>query len=343
MVRVHAAYASKKEGEPAQEVIGSGFFISRQGLILTNSSIVNEPDRVWVEHRGIEFAAELVGLDRPTNLALLRLDTVPERFSFFHLADSAELPAIGQMIVRLSMPLRFDPSPRMGLVAGFESEFGGQLFPCKYVRVTMGAGPGEGGAAYLDLSGRLIGIQVGTLPEVDSSYVLPARAALRIRDDLLFSGEVSFGWMGFQVREVTSVADGRRLTLESVDTASPAEAAGLLPGDILLRIGDYSIRDIDELRNAMFYSRVGQFVEVAVRRDGKPQTITVKLAKRPADEPLQVVRPVPGRADAIPPTREDAVGDADTEPAKNPLLPEESLLPPEEAPRRNVPIQGPGD
>ena len=145
MVRVHAAYAPKEEGDPAQEVIGSGFFISSKGLVLTNASIVNNPDRVWVEHRGVDYAAEIVGDDRPSNVALLSLDTLPEKFGFFHLADSAELPAVGQMVVRLSMPLRFGPSPRMGMVAGFETEFGGQMFPCKYIRVTLGAGPGEGG------------------------------------------------------------------------------------------------------------------------------------------------------------------------------------------------------
>jgi serine protease Do len=335
MVRVHAAFAPKEEGNPAQEIIGSGFFISRQGLVLTIASIVNQPDRVWVEHRGVEYAAELVGLDRASNLALLRLDTQPEQFGFFHLADSADLPNVGQMVVRLSLPLNFDPSPRMGMVAGFESAYGGQLFPCKYMRVAMGAGPGEGGAAYLDLAGRLVGIHVFTLPEIDSSYVLPARAALRIRDDLLFSGEVSFGWMGFQVREATSVADGRRLLLDTVDRESPAEAAGLLSGDVLLKIGDYGVREIDDLRNAMFYSRVGQFVEVEVRREGVVRTFTVKLAKRPANEPLQVVRPVPRSPQSIPPVREEN-GEA---PTPSPLLPSPPLVP-EEEPRRDVPVQG---
>lgn len=339
MVRVHAVHAPKEPGDRAQEVIGSGFFISRQGLVLTNATIANEPDRVWVEHEGVDYAGELVGIDGPTNLALLRLDTVPEHFGFFHLGDSAELPAVGQMVVRLSMPLYFGPSPRLGLVAGHESELGVRLFPCKYIRVTIGAGPGEGGAAYLDLSGRLIGIQVATLAEIDDySYVLPARAALRIRDDLLFSGEVSFGWMGFKVREQTSVADGRRLVLESVDAESPAEAAGLLAGDVLLTIGDYGVRDIDDLRNAMFYTRVGQFVEVGVRRDGETRSFTVRLAKRPDDEPLQVVKTVPRRTEAIPPVREGEDAD-DASPAPESLMPVDSLVPPDE-PVRDVPVEG---
>lgn len=334
MVRVNAAYEGEESaGKKTQVIIGSGFFISNHGLILTNASIVNAADRVWVEHQGVAYAAELVGSDRPSNLALLRLDTLPERFGFFHLVDSPEMPETGQIVIRLSMPLRFDPSPRMGLVAGYESDFGGQLFPCQYIRVTVSAGPGEGGAAYVDLSGRLLGIQVGTLPEVDSSYVLPARAALRIRDDLLFSGEVNFGWMGFKVREEASIAGGRRLLLEVVDEDTPAEAAGLLPGDILLQIGDYAVQDIDDLRNAMFYTRVGQFVEVRVLRDDREREFSVRLAKRPDDEPLQVIRPVQRAGGPILP-----VNEASEEARESPLVPRQSMLETEEN-RSGVPLR----
>lgn len=335
IVRVTGAREGDDAQKSAQAVIGTGFFISRQGHALTNASIVGNADRIWVEHRGVEYAAELVGHDLASNIALLRLRNLPADFSFLHLGDSAELPRIGQTVLRLSMPLRFDASPRLGIVAGAESSFGGRLFPCKYIRVAMDAGPGEGGSAYLDLSGRLIGVQVGALPEVDSSYVLPARAAQRIRDDLLFSGEVTFGWMGFEVQDASSIASGRRLGLANVDSGSPAREAGLLEGDILLRIGGYEVRDIDDLRNAMFYTRVGQFVEVEVRRDGEIESFSVRLAKRPDDEPLQYLRPLGRNTGPIAPTSEDAGAEREA----SPLLPRPSLLP-EGSTRRDVPVNG---
>ena len=231
--------------------------------------------------------------------------------------------------------MRLGPTPRLTMVGGIESSVGNQLFPCNYIRVTHAAGPGEGGAAYLDLTGRLVGIQVGTLNEIDSSYVLPARAAMRVRDDLFSTGAVEFGWMGFEVRNVSSIALGQHLALAIVEPDTPAYEAGLMPDDILLQIGDYSVSSIDELRNAMFYTRVGQFVEVEVLRDNEPVALTVKLAKRPSNEPLQVLRPV-----AIPtvanPRREDALTD---EPS--PLLPKKSLLPEEEI-RDDVSLESPG-
>ncbi|MGC9450552.1 MAG: S1C family serine protease [Oceanipulchritudo sp.] len=293
LVRVKAIYPPREAEEIPQVVIGSGFFISREGLILTNASIVSDPLRVWVEHDDIAYSAEILGLDARSNVAFLRTHTLPGDFSFLHLVDSAELPVIGSFLLRLSMPLEFDPSPHFGIVAGFESRFGERFFPCTYIRTNVPAGPGDGGSAYLDLTGRLIGIQVGSLPDVGSSYILPARAALRIRDDILFSGRVTYGWIGFEVETETSIENGRRLTLSQVFAETPAEEAGLMEGDVLLQIGDYPIRVLDDLRNAIFYTRVGQYVDVRVLREGEMRRFNIKVAARPENEPMEVVETVP--------------------------------------------------
>lgn len=294
MVRVKAVYPPEEDGEDdvPQVVIGSGFFISREGLIITNASIVFDPLRVWVEHEEIAYSAEVIGMDSRTNIAFLRTHRLPQDFSYFHLADRADLPPVGSFIMRLSMPLEFEASPNFGMVSGFESRFGERFFPCTYVRTTVPAGPGDGGSAYVDLTGRLLGIQVGSLPDVGSSYILPARAALRIRDDLLFSGEVTYGWIGFEVDQVSGVEFGRKLVLSEVFDDSPAASVGLLEGDALKQIGDYPIHSLDALRNAMFYTRVGQYVDVRVERDGEERRFSVQVEARPEDEPMQVYEPV---------------------------------------------------
>ena len=126
----------------------------------------------------------------------LRLNTLPREFRFLHLVDSADLPPVGTLVVRLSMPLEFDPTPELGMVTGHESRFGGRLFPCIYIRTSIPGSPGDGGSAYLDLNGRLIGLNVVSIPEIGATYVIPARAALRIREDLLAEGSVVRGWGG---------------------------------------------------------------------------------------------------------------------------------------------------
>lgn len=289
LVRVKAVYEGDEKDETPQMVVGSGFFISREGLILTNASIAYDPVRLWIEHRDIAYSADLIGADRATNLALLRVNTLPKSFRFLHLADSADIPQIGNFVIRISMPLEFSPTPEWGLISGHESRFGDRSFPTLYIRTSIPAGPGDGGSAYLDLNGRLVGIQVGSLPDIGSSYILPSRAALRIRDDLLFNQEVNYGWIGFEVREEISIAEGKRVVLTEVFEGSPAEQTGLLAGDVIKRIGDYSVTTLDELRNAMFYTRVGQYSEVYIERDGESMRFNIRVAQRPANEPLEVI------------------------------------------------------
>ncbi len=303
LVRVKSIYPPKENEEVPQVVIGTGFFISREGLIITNASIVLQPLRVWIEHDDIAYSAEVLGYDERSNVAFLRTHSLPDHFSFFHLVDSPELPRIGNFVLRFSMPLEFNASPSLGLVSGYESRFGELFFPCTYIRTSVPAGPGDGGSAFMDLNGRLLGIQVGSLPDVNSSYILPARAAMRIREDVLFSGKVTYGWIGFEVEVQSSIDAGRQLLLSQVFGGSPAESAGLMEGDILRQIGDYQITVLDDLRNAMFYTRVGQYVDVVVERGANVRRFSVKITARPENEPMEVVEPT-GLEPAIEPIKE---------------------------------------
>ena len=310
MVRVKAVYEANAEEDSPQVFIGSGFFISREGYIITNTNIVKNPIRedlpirVWVEHESIAYAADVMGVDASTNLAILRLQSLPSTFQFLSLMDQSELPPVGSVVVRLSMPLEFDPTPDIGLVTGHESRFSGRLFPCKYIRTSIPGTPGDGGSAYLDLNGRLLGINVVSVPEVGATYLVPTRAAVRVREDLLSAGEVTRGWIGFEIREETSVRDGSRVVLASI-TDSPARQAGLLPGDVLHRIGEDPIQRRDDWRKAMFDTRVGQDTQVELFRDGELKEFSVRIAPRPDDEPLEVVRSVPREDVVVPIFRED--------------------------------------
>lgn len=294
IVRVKAAYDSNAPTDTAQVIIGTGFFISREGHVLTNASVVLNPDRVWVVHEGVDYAAETIGVDPGTNMALLKLVTLPKRFNFLPLTDEPELPEAGTFLLRIGAPLELSPSPSFGMVSGVESRFGQHFFPCAHIRTTIPAGPGDGGAPYLDMNGRLVGIQVGSLTDINSTYLIPARAALRIRDDLLFSGKVTYGWIGFEVMEESSSATGAtKIILRLVMPDTPAEQAGIMPGDELLSVGGYQIRRVEDLRNAMFYARVGEYIGIRVRRDGEEQELTVRLASRPALEAQKQQEPPP--------------------------------------------------
>jgi S1-C subfamily serine protease len=300
IVRVKAAYESNSPTEVSQIVVGTGFFISREGHILTNASTVLNPDRIWVVFNGVEYAARMIGYDKATNLALLKVVTLPKDFTFIPIGDNPVLPAPGTMLLRIGCPLELAPSPTFGMVSGVESRFGQHIFPCGLIRTNIPANPGDGGSPVIDLNGRLVGIQVGSLSEIGSTYILPARAALRVRDDLLFAGKVQDGWVGFDVLVDTSVAEGTRVMIRNAISGTPAEQAGMRANDQIVQVGVYPVRDLDDLRNALFYTRVGEYVPIRILRDGKTMEFNVKIAPRPADnnadasliQPSSVPKPV---------------------------------------------------
>ncbi|MBN1404369.1 MAG: trypsin-like peptidase domain-containing protein [Opitutales bacterium] len=294
VVKVKAAYQPRNPTELPQVIIGTGFFISREGHVLTNASAVMNNDRVWIVYGGVDYSAKMVGVDRSTNLALLKIITPPQDFPFIQISDDPTLPAPGTMLLRIACPMDLSPSPALGMISGQESRFGQHVFPCILLRTNIPAGPGESGGAYLDLNGRLVGIQVGSLTEINSSYILPARAVMRVRDDLLFYGQVASGWIGFDVTLDTSVAEGARVVINNVIEGTPAQQAGIQIGDQIMQVGIYAVKDLDDLRNALFYTRVGEYIPVKLSRKGQALELTVRIAERPpeADE-TEAMLPVP--------------------------------------------------
>ena len=286
VVRVMAAVEEKDEtGEThVARRVGTGFFISRDGHVVTNANITHQAIRTWVEHDGVEYAADLIGLDLDTNFALLKLMSLPPSFTHLSLTGNPSLPPVGSFVIAMGCPLEFSPSPTLGSVTGHESSFSQRVFPVSYARINIPAHPGEGGSPVIDLSGRLVGMMVASLPEVNSSYVLPAKAMLRVRDDLLFSGKVEYGWVGFELEERRDRHLGRHIVVDQVFEGTPAEKAGILPGDRLVRMGDTPVSRADDVRNANFHHRVGDYMAIRVMREGEPHDFSVRLVSRPDPE-----------------------------------------------------------
>jgi serine protease Do len=260
--------------------VGTGFFISRHGHILTNASVAMNAIRVWVELNGVQYAADHIGSDPETNVSLLKLMVLPEAFPYFPVSAHHEKPAPGSLVLAITCALEFEPSPSLGMITGHESSFSQRMFPVPYLRVNIPAHPGEGGSPVVDLNGRLVGMMVASLPEVGSSYLLPARALVSVRDDLLYSGKVTYGWIGADLKERISRQEGRQVFVEKVLSGGAGADSGLRVGDRLIRMDEVSIRRVDDVRTASFFQRVGNFVEVEVERDGKIISLPVKMVER---------------------------------------------------------------
>lgn len=281
VVRIKAAYENGEEEGRLSLRVGTGFFVSADGLLLANASVTEGARRVWVEQSDTALEAELVGSDAETNIALLRvLEEGAGPFSFVPV-DEQPYPAVGALLVSIGCALEFDPAPRLGMVSGVDSNFGQRVFPTAYIRTTVPANPGEGGSPVLDLNGRFLGMIVASLPEVSASYVIPASAIGRVRDDLLLGGGVRYGWIGLEVESrPRRIGDPAPLVVTEIAEGGPADEAGLRAGDRIAAMDGESLGGINAMRQRFFLVRVGQFINMSVERGEERIEVSLRVAGR---------------------------------------------------------------
>lgn len=288
VVRVKAAYAGG-EVDGKQQVtlrVGTGFFISKEGHVLVSASRAAGASRVWVEHEGQPYATEAVGHDRLTNISVLRVLEPPEEFSIINLDPAEPLPKVGSIAVAITCPLDFGPTPVMGLFTGVEKNLGTKVFPTSYIRTSIPVDGGQGGCPILDLNGRFIGMSVASIAELNGSFSIPVDALVRVRDDLLFSGHIIHGWMGFEVTTKLLDDDSDGVYLSKVIEEAPAAEAGLLAGDRLVSIAGRQINDVFDVPGAIFFTRANQFTPVEVARGDEQLSFSVKTLPRPEKNPI---------------------------------------------------------
>lgn len=278
VVRVKGIY----EGAERTSVqFGTGFFISDKGHVLTTASNIKGASRVLVEFRQMSYSAEVVGYDVDTNFALLEVSTLPEGVTSVALSSSPVESGPCTMNLLMAFPRYCPVSPTFGMLAGSEGYYENNIFPTNYLRANWLAADGEHGGPVFDLKGRLLGMLITSLPEIQSSYVLPTPALLRLRDDILFGGEVKHGYVGLEVAQPARLQRGDIVIISNIQPNSPAAEAGLLKGDELLRFGSFDITSMGDVRNAAFFARPGEYVTLMIRRHGEERAVNIKVAARP--------------------------------------------------------------
>jgi S1-C subfamily serine protease len=302
IVRVKAAYAGD-EVDGKQQVllrVGTGFFISKEGHILVSASRAAGASRVWVEHQGKPYATEPVGHDRQTNVSVLRVLEPPAEFSTIKLDAAQAMPQVGSIAIAITSPLDFEPTPVIGLFTGVERKLGNKVFPTSYIRTSIPVDGGQGGCPILDLNGRIIGMSVASIAELNGSFSLPVDALVRVRDDLMFSGHIIHGWMGFEVTTKLHADDSNGVYISKVVIGAPAAQAGLEKGDQLASIAGRSIEDVFDVPGAFFFTRANQFTPVEVYRGEELLKLSIKTLPRPEKEPIIMVEPADTAATSEP-------------------------------------------
>lgn len=280
VVKVKVATRSLNENgeEQVSLKVLSGFFIDENGTVLTNAVPTDDGPRLRVEKDGAQLLAIPIGSDPISNISLLRLAKPPQDIRYVDLENDSKPPAIGSIAYAITSPLDFSATPKIGLVGGRESSFGDIVFPFTYTRIGIASGPAEGGSPVFDSQGRFLGISVATLPEIDSSYIVPAKALHRIVAQLRLNQTVIHPEIRASFTERVSPVDfSKRIVVTKIESGSAAEKSGLLAGDQVITFQGEQIRGLNQLQDAIFFSDPESFVTLKIVRKDEEKEIPVLL------------------------------------------------------------------
>jgi serine protease Do len=274
--------------------LGSGFIISADGRILTNAHVVEGADEIIVKLAdNSEKPAKLLGLDRASDVALLKIDA--EGLQPVRLGDSTKVE-VGDWVLAIGSPFGLEHTATQGIVSAVGRSLpDGNYVP--FIQTDVAVNPGNSGGPLFNLSGEVVGINSQIYSRsggyMGLSFAIPINTATSVARQLAENGRVERGWLGVGIQSVNGdLAKSFGLPrpagalVGQVDAAGPAGKAGIRPGDVILEFGGRPIGQSGELPPLVGETAPGTAVELKVWRDKQARTIDVTVAalKPAADE-----------------------------------------------------------
>ena len=278
--------------EQVEKSMGSGIVISSDGYILTNNHVVENATKIHVTFEGErEYDAKVVGTDPPTDVALLKIEA--RGLPMIETADSSEL-RIGDQVMAIGNPFGVGQTITMGIVSALGRNIGLTDY-ADFIQTDASINPGNSGGPLVNMEGKLVGMNSAILSRSGGSmgigFAIPSNMAMKVVASLKSDGEVKRAYLGVLPQQVDqSLADyygmtkPRGVLVAQVNDDTPAAAAGLKEGDIILAVDGRDINTPNALRNLISLSDVGHPARVQVLRDGKERDIVVKLGRLPDAE-----------------------------------------------------------
>lgn len=292
-------FGAPPESGPREESsgLGSGVVVSADGFILTNNHVIESADQIEVAlNDGRKFPAELVGRDPESDLAVLRIqDAGPLKPITFAPNDALR---VGDVVLAIGNPFGVGQTVTMGIVSGLgRSRLGINTFE-NYIQTDAAINPGNSGGALVDSEGNLVGINTAIYSNSGGSlgigFAIPASLALDVFRQIVAEGQVTRGWIGVEIQEVSAelaasfgLPVGGAL-IAGVLRGGPAERGGLRPGDVLMRVDGKPMRTAREVLDTVSGLQPGQRATINLWRERQEVELGIEIGRRPT--PQQNVR-----------------------------------------------------
>ncbi|KAB2923652.1 MAG: DegQ family serine endoprotease [Candidatus Contendobacter sp.] len=290
---------------PPRSSVGSGFIVSADGYIVTNAHVVDEVDSIVVglSDRS-ELPAQVVGKDRRSDIALLKVNT-DASLPTVRIGDSHKAK-VGQWVLAIGSPFGFERTATQGIISALGRSLPSDNY-VPFIQTDAAVNPGNSGGPLFNLDGEVIGVNSQIYSRSGGyqglSFAVPIDVAMEVVDQLKSGGKVARGWLGVMIQEVTpelaqsfGLDKPRGALVGQVLADGPARKAGVQAGDIIVAFNGQPVLASSDLPLMVGRTRPGANTPLTVIRDGKEQTLTVPLAELPEDiKPQQAIAEPPSR------------------------------------------------
>jgi serine protease Do len=267
-----------------QQALGSGFIVDSQGHVVTNAHVVNEADVVKIKlSDDREFRAKVVGKDERLDVAVLQLQNAPGDLPVAALGAS-EATRVGEYVVAIGNPFGLGNTVTMGIVSAKGRSIGAGPYD-DFIQTDASINPGNSGGPLFNLHGQVVGINTAINPQGKGiGFAIPIDAVKDVLPQLIGSGHVARGRMGVVIQpmdedlaKALGMDRARGALVEEVESASPAEAAGIKAGDVILAVDGQDVPRSEELPRMIARHAPGAHVKLTVLHEHQHRNVDVPL------------------------------------------------------------------
>ncbi|MBW4466020.1 MAG: trypsin-like peptidase domain-containing protein [Pegethrix bostrychoides GSE-TBD4-15B] len=291
----------QQPSERTERGLGSGFIVSSDGQIITNSHVVEGADTVEVTLKdGRKLQGRVLGNDSVTDVAVIKVEA--ENLPVAPLSDSEQIRA-GEWAIAIGNPLGLDNTVTVGIISATGRSSNAAGIPDKrvdFIQTDAAINPGNSGGPLLNERGEVIGMNTAIRADAQGiGFAIPSNTLQRIANQLATKGKAEHAYLGVQMTTLTpqvkqeinsnpnadlQISEEQGVLVVQVVSGSPADRAGMKAGDVVKRINGQDVATAEELQKVVEASQVGNKLQVELKREGRDERIEVQTAAYPVQQ-----------------------------------------------------------